>query len=181
IEHVDDLIEAGIDSLKIEGRSKSAYYSGVITNAYKTAIKAYYSGKKTPKWANQEVHNVSHRPYSTGFYYSDNMSKGRRNSPWQTYEKGYIRNYQLLANVVKNSKIINKTSRIAVETRNYFKLNSQIEILSPGKVPQTAKIIKILDKNNQNLPFSNKPMVQLNLILDKNLTIPIGSFIRQAL
>ncbi|MDR3152371.1 MAG: U32 family peptidase, partial [Bifidobacteriaceae bacterium] len=40
IEHVDDLIEAGIDSLKIEGRSKSAYYSGVITNAYKTAIKA---------------------------------------------------------------------------------------------------------------------------------------------
>lgn len=68
---VKDLVEAGIDSLKIEGRTKSSYYVASTTSAYRHAIDAYLYGEELDnKWLD-EVNMVSHRPYSTGFYQSD--------------------------------------------------------------------------------------------------------------
>ena len=70
IEHIADLADAGIDSFKIEGRMKSAYYTAVTANAYRHALDAYLNGEELdPVWVS-ETEKVSHRPYSTGFYYS---------------------------------------------------------------------------------------------------------------
>ena len=71
IEHLPELIEAGVDSLKIEGRMKSAYYTAVVTNAYRHALDAALRGEKLdPVWV-EETEKFSHRPYSTGFYFGD--------------------------------------------------------------------------------------------------------------
>jgi putative protease len=184
IEHIDDLVNAGVKSLKIEGRAKSAYYSGAVTNAYRMAIDSYYEKKQTPKWALEEVNNVSHRAYSTGFYYAGKMSEGRRTPPSQTYDKGYIRNYKLLANVIGGGDIEKSENSLSVlvETRNYFETGENVEILMPKTEPIKTKITKISDKSGNSLKLSNKPMTELFLEFE-NLNqidkIPTGSFIRK--
>ncbi|MDR3128435.1 MAG: U32 family peptidase [Bifidobacteriaceae bacterium] len=176
IKHIGDIINAGVNSLKIEGRAKSAYYTGVITNAYKTALNSVLNNKSTPKWAIDEVNSVSHRPYSTGFYYAGKMSQGRRQPPSQTYNKAYIRNYQLIANTLENIK--NQTN-VLVQTRNYFKTGELIEIVKPNTAPKKVKIYQIIDKAGNLISYSNKPMAELYLQFDKKLSAPAGSFIRQ--
>ena len=69
IDHIPELIEAGISSFKIEGRMKSAYYAGAVTNAYRHAIDDVLAGREvSPVWI-EETEKLSHRPYNTGFYY----------------------------------------------------------------------------------------------------------------
>ena len=70
IEHIGDLVDAGIDSLKIEGRMKSAYYTAAITNAYKIALDDYFDGKEFDERCLRETESVSHREYGTGYFYS---------------------------------------------------------------------------------------------------------------
>jgi len=70
IEHIGDMIDAGIDSFKIEGRMKSAYYTAAITNAYRMAINDYLAGKPFDPLCLRETENVSHREYGTGYFYS---------------------------------------------------------------------------------------------------------------
>ena len=72
IEYIPELVEAGIDSFKIEGRMKSAYYTAVVTNTYKMALDSYFSEKYeyNPEWY-RELESVSHRDYATGYYFSD--------------------------------------------------------------------------------------------------------------
>ena len=70
IEHIDKLAKAGVDSLKIEGRAKSAYYVTVVTNAYRMAVDEYYKNPDNfilPDWIRDEVYKVSHRKYCNGF------------------------------------------------------------------------------------------------------------------
>ena len=70
IEHIGDLVEAGVDSFKIEGRMKSAYYTAAITNAYRMAIDDYFEGREFDVRCVKETENVSHREYGTGYFYS---------------------------------------------------------------------------------------------------------------
>ena len=70
IEHIGDLVEAGVDSFKIEGRMKSAYYTAAITNAYRMAIDDYFEGREFDLRCVKETENVSHREYGTGYFYS---------------------------------------------------------------------------------------------------------------
>lgn len=69
IEHIPELIEAGINSLKIEGRMKSSYYVASVVKAYRQAINKYI---EDPKWM-KELEKFSHRPYTTGFYFDEEI------------------------------------------------------------------------------------------------------------
>lgn len=71
IAHLPELLDAGITSLKIEGRAKSAYYVGAVTNAYRHALDAVITGNSVPEIWIQETEQISHRPYSTGFYFGE--------------------------------------------------------------------------------------------------------------
>ncbi len=91
IDHVAELIDAGLDSLKLEGRAKSAYYAAIVTGAYRHAIDAALAGQPLdPVWRD-EVEHISHRHYSTGFYFGQ---------PGQfTEDSRYIRDWQIVAKV----------------------------------------------------------------------------------
>ena len=89
IDHLDDLMDAGVDCLKIEGRAKSAYYAAIVTGAYRHVLDDVAAGRPVdPVWRD-EVEHVSHRHYSTGFFYGQ---------PGQFYEDArYIRDWQICA------------------------------------------------------------------------------------
>ena len=97
IEHIPELIEAGISSFKIEGRVKSAYYTAVVTNAYRLAMDAYardpYGYRFDPDWM-RELESVSHREYCTGYYFEDPTV-----NPQLCSSGGYIRDKAYLATV----------------------------------------------------------------------------------
>ena len=119
IDHVGKLAEIGLDSLKIEGRAKSAYYAGMTTAAYRHAIDAAVAGQPLdPVWR-AEVDKVSHRHYSTGFWFGQ---------PGQyTDSARYIRDWQVLAVITHCDEEGNAT----LSLRNKFAAGDEIEIVGP--------------------------------------------------
>jgi len=124
IEHIDKLADAGVTSLKIEGRAKSAYYVAVVTNAYRMAVDEYYKNPDNfilPDWIRDEVYKVSHRKYSNGFFFGTPEQS-------QYYENsGYIRNYDVVAVVEKC-----ENGTVYCTQRNKFFAGDELEILVPG-------------------------------------------------
>ena len=131
IDHVSELLQAGLDSLKIEGRAKSAYYAAMTTAAYRHAIDAAVEGKPLEPIWRAEVDKVSHRHYSTGFYYGQ---------PGQyTDSARYIRDWQVLAIVTDCDADGNAT----LSLRNKFTAGDQIEVVGPDvpAFPLTAPLM----------------------------------------
>lgn len=128
IDHVGDLISAGVTSLKIEGRAKSSYYAAVITGAYRHAIDAYKAGEAIdPVWRD-EVEHISHRPYGTGFFYEQ---------PKQFLESsGYLCDWQVVAMVVS----CQPDGRAILALRNKVTVGDEVELISPHQKPITMTI-----------------------------------------
>ncbi len=128
IDHIPELMAAGLRSLKIEGRAKSAYYAGMTTAAYRHAIDAAGEGRPLdPVWRS-EVDKVSHRPYSTGFWFGQ---------PGQyTGDARYIRDWQVLAMVVSCAP----DGEALLSLRNKFAAGDEVEIVGPdvAAIPFTA-------------------------------------------
>ena len=123
IEHVPELLEAGVTSLKIEGRMKSFYYTAVVTSAYRHAIDAAVNGEALdPIWI-KEVDMVSHRPYTTGFYYDQ---------PGQHYSDSM---YYSEANVVAVVESCKPDGEAVLTQRNKFFAGDELELLVPGEKP----------------------------------------------
>ncbi|MCQ2443311.1 MAG: U32 family peptidase [Oscillospiraceae bacterium] len=123
IDHVKELMDAGLDSLKIEGRAKSAYYAALVTGAYRHAIDAAAAGQPLDPIWRDEVEKVSHRHYSTGFYFGD---------PGQYYESSrYIREWQI--NGIVQS--CDEDGTAIVSLRNKFKTGDEMELVGPGLKP----------------------------------------------
>lgn len=96
IEHIEDLVDAGIDSFKIEGRMKSAYYTAAITNAYRIAIDDYLSNREFDARCLRETESVSHREYGTGYFYSSPQTDAN-----VVYANEYIADRPFLATVTE--------------------------------------------------------------------------------
>lgn len=123
IEHIPELIDAGIESFKIEGRMKSSYYAAVVTNAYRRAIDAAKAGESLdPIWL-RETEMVSHRPYCTGFYFGD---------PGQHYaEASYFSDAEVAAIV----KACDEDGSAVLSQRNKFYKGDRLELLLPDQAP----------------------------------------------
>lgn len=171
IDHIDKLAQAGVKSLKIEGRAKSAYYTAIITNAYRMAVDEYYKNPDNfilPDWIREEVFKVSHRKYCTGFFFGHPKD-------CQYYENsGYIRDYDVVAVV---DRCENNT--VYCTQRNRFFAGDTIEIVSPDKKPVTIILSEIFDENGQNIETVNHAMMKFSFKSD--MKFPEGSFIRKAL
>lgn len=154
IEHVDKLVGAGIDSLKLEGRAKSAYYVAVITNAYRNAMDLYLKDPQNfqcPQWLVEETKKVSHRQYTTGFYFG-------RPQQGQYYESGgYVRSWDIVA-VVEGWQ----DGRLYCTQRGKFLEGDTLEALVPkgGCVAVTATDLRggegetIVSTPHSMMPFS---------------------------
>ena len=169
IEHVPELIEAGIDSFKIEGRMKSAYYTAVVTNTYKMAIDSYFSGsyEYNPDWY-RELESVSHRDYATGYYYSDSHIDS--NTAATT---GYIKDKAYLAVVVS----YDENSGVAtLSQRNKMKFGDEIELLTPGKCGVPLTVGAMQNEKGESIEATSHPY----MIFTMKTEIPVkaGDIIR---
>lgn len=168
IDFIDKLAEAGITSLKIEGRAKSAYYVAVVTNAYRMAVDEYYKNSDSftlPQWIHDEVFKVSHRKYCTGFFFGTPQES-------QYYENsGYIRNYDVVAVVEKC-----ENGTVYCTQRNRFFSGDRLEILAPKCEPVTITPDKLFDENGEEIQSANHAMMKFSFKSDK--IFPAGAVIR---
>lgn len=147
IEHIADLAQSGVASLKIEGRAKSAYYTAVTANAYRRAVDGYVesgfsTNYKPEEWIIEELNKISHRPYGTGFYYG---------SPSQYLKAGgYIRSYEIAA-VVEDWQ----DGWLKLGQRNRFFTGDTLDVLSPGEKPFAFTVEHM--ENDERLPISSAP------------------------
>lgn len=131
VEHIPDLCNAGVGSFKIEGRVKTEYYVACVTNTYRQAIDECFDDldlyvKNLPLYM-EELNKVSHREYSTGFYYGNPMENG------QNYKSsGYIRDYEVVG-LIEDYDILNR--RLVVSQRNKFSAGETLEIVEAGRPP----------------------------------------------
>ncbi len=170
INHIEQLAEAGVTSLKIEGRAKSAYYVSVVTNAYRMAVDWHKSnpGQPLPEWISDEVFKVSHRKYCTGFFFGHPKN-------CQYYEtSGYVRNYDVVAVIDKCENGI-----VYATQRNKFFLGDTLEILAPGQKPFVFKPKLIWNENNEEIDTVNHAMMKFRFKCE--IEFPPRSIIRKQL
>lgn len=161
IAHIPQLIGAGIDSFKIEGRMKSAYYTAVVTNAYRIAIDAYLADPEhyifDPALM-RELESVSHREYCTGFYFDDPME-----NPQLTTIPGYIREKAYLATAAPEELALPAGLAPVSEEgvlcpfvqRNKICRGDAAELLSPGRLGVSVTIRQLYDE--QGTPIESAP------------------------
>lgn len=168
IEHIPELIKAGISSLKIEGRAKTAYYTAVTTNAYRKAVDEYLGfegeGYTLSPWIKEELEKISHRAYSTGFYMG--------NEPGQNTESGgYIRHYDLVAFCEESEDF-----QSVITQRNKFYVGDTLDVLPPSGYAFETKALALVNEKGEQVESTPHPMERLTLTTDKN--IPAGSMLR---
>ncbi len=160
VDHIPELIEAGIDSFKIEGRMKSAYYTAVVTNAYRMSIDSYLSDPENyvfdPLWY-RELECVSHREYCTGYYLDDPMQNAQIGS-----HTGYIRDKAYFATATEYNEeeaASIQSAGVALENengrlyrfiqRNKVKLGDSAELISPSKVGKAFDVKELYLPNGE--------------------------------
>ena len=156
IEHIPELVEAGINSFKIEGRMKSAYYTAVVTNTYKMALDSYFGGDYSydPAWL-RELESVSHRDYATGYYFSDCHTDAN-----VTPSAGYIKEKAYLA-VVSS---YDEESGIATLTqRNKLSVGESAELLTPGRVGIPFTVGDMYDEAGEPIPSAPHPYMTFRM------------------
>lgn len=179
IEHLDDLLEAGVYSLKIEGRAKSAYYTALTTNAYRVALDCALEGKPSPNWVLEEVDKISHRPYCTGFFYGHpNECSGNQNPNEVTNggqylkDSGYIREYDFVATIDRCENGV-----MYLTTRNFFTLSDELEVLAPEREPIKFAPEKMFDENGEPIDAARHAMRKISIFTD--IEVPQHSLLRK--
>ena len=164
IDHIPELIQAGVHSLKIEGRAKSAYYAAMTTAAYRHAVDAAAAGRPLDPLWRAEVDKVSHRHYSTGFWFGQ---------PGQyTQDARYIRDWQVLAIV----KECGGDGNALLSLRNKFAAGDALEVVGPDlpAFPMTAPMMEGLD--GQPLAEPRHPQMEFRMKLPR--AVPPLSLVR---
>ena len=166
IDHVEKLMDAGLDSLKIEGRAKSAYYAAIVTGAYRHAIDAAAEGKTLdPVWR-EEVERVSHRHYATGFYFGE---------PGQYFENSrYIREWQVVALVMD----CDDDGMATLTLRNKFCTGDQIEVVGPNVKPIDFVAPEMIDVDENVITEARNPQMVFRMKLP--CKVPAWSILRIA-
>ena len=166
IDHLKDLVDAGIDCIKIEGRAKSAYYAAIVTGAYRHCLDDVYAGRPIdPVWRD-EVEHVSHRIYSTGFYYGH---------PGQYVENSrYIREWQIVAKVESCDE--NGVAKCSLN--NKFKVGDQLEVVGPDTRPFPITAQDIRDSEGNSIDEPRTPQMVFTMQLPKQ--VPAHSLIRRS-
>ena len=166
IDHLDDLMDAGVDCLKIEGRAKSAYYAAIVTGAYRHVLDDAAAGRPIdPVWRDEGEH-VSHRHYSTGFFYGQ---------PGQFYEDArYIRDWQICAVVTDCTP----EGLATLSLRNKFAAGDAVEVVGPDTKPFSMTAPMMTD--SQGLPLTEPKTPQMVFTMQLPRPVPPMSFIRHA-
>ena len=154
-EHLKEMCDAGIDSIKIEGRAKSHYYVSVVTNAYRGALDSLKNADDNwtlPAWVTEELGKISHRNYSTGFYYGPPQNS-------QTYASaGYVRDYSVGA-VVDGYE----NGMITATLKNKFLAGQEFDCLESGSAPFSVTASPLYDKDGKEIDVAPHPMMTVKI------------------
>jgi len=171
IEHLPELIEAGVTSLKIEGRLKTEYYVATTINAYRRAIDQLFENKsayqKDRRKYKDEVKKASNREFTTGFYFdkpdknTNNYKSSRALSTW-----GYI------GRVIGFNE---EKKRLIFEAKNHLPVNSVLEILTPTEILKATA--KSLYKNGEKVEVAHAGNI-IEIPFRKKISIPVDSLVR---
>ena len=166
IDHLDAVMDAGIDCLKIEGRAKSGYYAAIVTGAYRHVLDDAAAGRPVdPAWRD-EVEHVSHRPYSTGFYFGQ---------PGQYTANGrYIRDWQICAVV----EACTPEGLATLSLRNKFAAGDTVEVVGPDSKPFSMVVPPMEDLEGNALLEPKTPQSRFTMRLPR--PVPPLSFVRHA-
>ena len=166
IDHLDDLMDAGVDCIKLEGRAKSGYYAAIVTGAYRHCIDAVSQGQAPdPVWRD-EVEHISHRVYSTGFYYGQ---------PGQYTETSrYIRQWQIVAMV----ESCDEKGLATCSLRNKFTRGDALECVGPDCKPFPMAAGPMWDGEGTPLEEPKTPQMVFTMQLPK--PVPPCSMLRRA-
>lgn len=142
IEHIKELIEAGVTSFKIEGRNKSEYYVATVVNCYRHAIDEYYENKKSNFDYVNELKKTSNRSFTTGFYFNSDEKTNNLTSK-------ILQSHTYIASVLESDK----DGYILVEHRNKFVVGDELEVLSKNSknLNKIIRVEEILSLNNEKL------------------------------
>lgn len=161
IEHIPELVDAGVDSFKIEGRAKSEYYTAIVTYAYRNAIDEYLKNPtddfKPSQWILDEMEKMSHREYTTGFNFGP-IENGQ-----VTDTGGYIRNWDVCALYKDYSN-----GRLIVSQRNRFFEGDELEVVEPGKKPYKLVVEDLYNfDDDEKVDVANKATNTYSFKCDK--------------
>ena len=166
IDHLDDLMNAGIDCIKIEGRAKSAYYAAIVTGAYRHCIDDVFAGKPLDSTWRDEVDHVSHRIYSTGFYYG---------FPGQYTENSrYIREWQICAIV----ESCDENGLALCSLRNKFAAGAELEVVGPDLRPFSIVAEQMTDLDG--LPLDEPKTPQMKFYMQLPQQVPSLTIVRRS-
>lgn len=162
IEHIPELIESGLASLKIEGRMKSIFYVATVISAYRKAIDAYYADPEhyvyDPKWL-EEIKKVSHREFTTGFYFDRPTNKD------QNYRtSAYTRDF-LFTGLVRSYD--SETGYAIVEQRNKMSIGDEIEIFGPGTDFFAQTLTEMYDEEGNPVDSAPHPQQILRIKVEQ--------------
>lgn len=166
--YLKELAEAGVDSVKIEGRAKAAYYVAGVTNAYRMALDCLFDTppRPVPEWVMQELNNVSHRPYTVGFAFGQ-----RKDLIWQE-ENGYIRDFEVIGIVQKQ-----ENGRLYVSQRNRFFSGDTVEVLMPQQKPLTLTVTDLKNGEGEPIEAANHAVMDCSFLCSEY--VPEGAFVRK--
>ena len=166
IDHLKDLMDAGIDCIKIEGRAKSAYYAAIVTGAYRHVIDDIYAGRPVDSVWRDEVDHVSHRIYSTGFYFGE---------PGQyTANSRYIREWQIVAKV----ESCDENGIALCSLNNKFRSGDELEVVGPDLRPFPITAEHMHTEEGEPLEEPRTPQMKFTMQLPKQ--VPAMSMIRRS-
>ena len=166
IDHLKDLMDAGVDCIKIEGRAKSAYYAAIVTGAYRHCIDDAAAGRPIDPIWRDEVEHVSHRIYSTGFYYGE---------PGQYVENSrYIRQWQIVAKV----ESCDENGTAVCSLNNKFRAGDALEAVGPDLRPFPITAEGMADMDGVPLEEARTPQMRFTLKLPKQ--VPPLSMLRRS-
>lgn len=161
IEHIPDIVDAGIDSLKIEGRMKTALYVACVARTYRQAIDDYFADpalyEKNMDIYRTEIAKCTYRQFTTGFYY------GKPSEEDQVYGNNtYVSEYIFLGIVAQRDD----KGYVYFSQKNKFCVGDVIEIMRPDGENVSAKVLEILNEDGEQMESAPHPKQQLKVLLD---------------
>lgn len=163
IEHIPELIDAGIDSLKIEGRMKTALYVATVARTYRRVIDDFYSSPQlyqdNMQWYREEIAKCTYRQFTTGFYF------GKPDENTQIYDSNtYINEYIYLGII----EAVGADGMAKITQRNKFGVGEEIEIMKPDGCNLVITVEKMLDSDGNELEDCPHPQQEIHLKLSEN-------------
>lgn len=168
IDHIPDLIDAGVVSLKIEGRMKTPFYVGTVIKAYRRAIDDYFQDpelyEKNREYYLEEVSKASHRDYTTAFYY------GKPDGNQQVYtNNSYIRPFDFIGVVMEDS---DEDGYAWIEQRNKFSVGEEIEVMPAKGESFSMTVTEIWNEEGEAVESAPHPQQRLRV----KFTQPVHAF-----